>query len=57
MSPENPYLFGQRAPSQTIDWALNTPLEYQKLLYTNAPGTVNTYVKIKSMQKLAWSNS
>ena len=54
---ENPQLFRKKAPSQIIDWALNTPLEYQKLLYLNVQGTVNTYAKIKSMRKLVRSNS
>ena len=57
MSPENTSLFRQKAPSQIIDWALNTPQKYQKLLYANERGTVNTYAKIKSMRKLVWSNS
>ena len=52
MSPENPLLFRQKAPSQIIDWALNTPTEYQNLLHTNVQGTVHTYAKIKSMRKL-----
>ena len=57
MSPKNPLLFRQKAPSQIIEWALNKPLEYQKLRYINVQGTVNTYAKIKSMQKLVWWNS
>ena len=57
MSPENPLLFRQKAPSQIIDWALNTPMEYQKLLHTNVQGTVHTYAKIKSMRRLIWSKS
>ena len=57
MSPENTSLFRQKAPSQIIDWALNTLLKYQKLLYANVRGTVNTYAKIKSMRKLVRSNS
>ena len=40
-----------------IDWALNTRLEYRKLLYTNVQGTVNTYAEIQNMQKLFCSNS
>ena len=50
-------LFRQKAPSQITDWALNTPQEYQKLLYTNVQGKVNTYAKIKNMQKLVWSKN
>ena len=57
MSPKNSLLFRQKAPSQIIEWALNKPLEYQKLRYINVQGTVNTYAKIKSMQKLVWWNS
>ena len=39
-----------------LGFNLNTPLEYQKLLYTNAQRTINTYSKIKSKRKLVWSN-
>ena len=54
--PENPSLFSQKSlPWKTV-WALNTPLEYQKLLHTwttpllhtSVQGKVNTYVKMKS---------
>ena len=50
-----------------IEWALNTPLEYQKVFYTIVHGKVNTYAKIKSKyfkkrvmscnEKLVWPNS
>ena len=61
--------FLQKALSWIIGWALNTPLEYQKILYTNVQWKVKTYekkkseyckkgfVSCKSMQKLVWPNS
>ena len=48
ISPENPELFSQKAPSKIIDWALNTSLEYQNLPYTNVQEKANTHAKVKS---------
>ena len=45
LPPESPELLLQKAPSQTNDWSLNTPLEYQKLLYTKTARKVLSLVK------------
>ena len=45
--------FHKKVPSQITDWALNTPLEYQKLHYTNVQEKVTPTQKWKECEN--WS--